>query len=216
MDEKTKGELRTEVGTAGGSRAQPGIAGHSRPDPTTEKVSVGETLLLFEDAGLPRNRRSIRRYCTEGAMSCFKVDTDHGRQWMVDRQSAEKYIIQLQQAHKLSQRTEVGTAGGSRAQPGTAGYVRPPADHQKPSQEVEFLRDQIIKKDTQLEKKDEQIQALLERDRETNHLIKGLQNLLMLQAPSTNRKPGTAGDSREQPDTETEREGGQPEDTSRA
>ena len=92
MDESSNNEGRTEPGKAGDSRAQP----------DTVKVSVGEALLLFEEAGLPRNKRSIRRYCTEGSMSCFKVDTNHGRQWMVDRVSAEKYIVQLQQAHDLT------------------------------------------------------------------------------------------------------------------
>ena len=61
-------------------RTRPGKAGDSRAKPATEKVSVGEVLVLFEDAGLPRNKRSIRRYCKEGSMSCFKVDTNHGRQ----------------------------------------------------------------------------------------------------------------------------------------
>ena len=50
-------------------------------------------------------------------MSCFKVDTKHGRKWMVDRVTAEKYIVQLQQALVLSQRTEPDVAGDSRAQP---------------------------------------------------------------------------------------------------
>ncbi len=199
------------------SRAKPGKAGDSRLQPAPEKVSVGETLLLFEDAGLPRNKRSIRRYCKEGSMSCFKVDTDHGRQWMVDRVSAEKYIVQLQQAHDLSQRTKPGKAGDSRAKPALSGHVQPPTDPQKTSEEVLFLRDQITKKD-------EQIGALLERDRETNVLIKGLQNMLLLTAPrSEGEPPDTDGHERQQkfttyevktkPNPEEEGEGGQAENT---
>ena len=45
--------------------------------------------------------------------------------------------------------------------------------------ENEFLRTQIGVKDSQIALKDKTIDALLERDRETNILIAGLQKLLM-------------------------------------
>jgi hypothetical protein len=44
----------------------------------------------------------------------------------------------------------------------------------------EFLREQIKVKDNQIAVKDEQIAAMLERDRETNILIRGLQEGLLL------------------------------------
>ena len=183
MDDHANDGSRPEKDTAGGSRAQPGMTGYDRPELDTETVSIDETLLLFEAGRVPRNKRSIRRYCKERSMSCFKVDTEHGRQWMVDRESAEKYIIQLQQAHDLSQRTEPGTAGDSRLQPDTPGHVRPPGEAPETSEEVLFLRDQVGKKD-------EQIASLLERDRETNILIKNLQSMLIaLTAPRSEREP---------------------------
>jgi hypothetical protein len=49
---------------------------------------------------------------------------------------------------------------------------------------IGFLKNQIDEKDRQLRTKDEQIAAMLERDRETNVLIRGLQNILALGAPS--------------------------------
>ena len=49
---------------------------------------------------------------------------------------------------------------------------------------INFLKNQIDEKDRQLRTKDEQIAAMLERDRETNVLIRGLQNILALGAPS--------------------------------
>ena len=191
MDDRSNSDARTEPGTAGDSRAEPGEAGHVRVDPEAEKISIDGALLLFEDAGVPRNKRSIRRYCKDGSMSCFKVDTEHGRQWMVDRVSAEKYIVQLQQALEFSQRTEVDTAGDSRAQPAKPGHDHLPVELQKTSEEVLFLREQVGKKD-------EQIASLLERDRETNVLIKGLQNMLLaLTAPKSEEPSGTAGDGRQ-------------------
>src|SRR5690349_21832894 len=46
--------------------------------------------------------------------------------------------------------------------------------------ENDFLRDQIARKDHQIEQRDTQIQSMIERDRETNILIQGLQRLLRL------------------------------------
>jgi len=187
MEDQSQDERRTATDTAGDSRAEPATAGHDRPGDDTEKVSIDAALLLFSDAGVPRNKRSIRRYCKDGSMTCFKVDTEHGRQWMVDRVSAEKYIVQLQQALDFSQRTKPDTAGDSRAEPGEAGYDRPPTEVPKTSEEVLFLRDQIGKKD-------EQIAAFLERDRETNILIKNLQGMLAIAAPKGGGEgPDSAG-----------------------
>ena len=41
-----------------------------------------------------------------------------------------------------------------------------------------YLREQNDKKDQQLERRDRQIEAMIERDRETNILIKGLQEFI--------------------------------------
>ena len=43
---------------------------------------------------------------------------------------------------------------------------------------VDFLKEQVRVKDEQIKVKDEQIVSMLERDRETNILIKGLQTSL--------------------------------------
>ena len=46
--------------------------------------------------------------------------------------------------------------------------------------ENDFLRDQIARKDHQIEQRDTQIQSMIERDRETNYLIQGLQRMLRI------------------------------------
>jgi len=74
--------------------------------------------------------------------------------------------------------------------PDTPGHDQPGPDEptrRLPVQSVgdDFLKDQISEKDTQIaqlnkqiERKDEQIMTMLERDRETNILIRGLQDAL--------------------------------------
>ena len=50
-----------------------------------------------------------------------------------------------------------------------------------------FLREQNDKKDQQLERRDRQIEAMIERDRETNILIKGLQEFIPRLPPPERR-----------------------------
>lgn len=130
---------------------------------------------MFAEAGVPRNPRSIRRYCERGDLECFTFDTEHGSKYMIDAESAEKYIKQLQQMRDV---TRPDTAGAVRHVPVASGHDQPPQS--LPSNEsamVEFLKAQVAKKD-------EHIDALLERDRETNYLIQGLQQMVLrLQAP---------------------------------
>jgi len=90
----------------------------------------------------------------------------------------------------------------SRERPRTFAPVRSPEDRYVLllEKENEFLRVQVSVKDTQIE-------ALLERDKETNTLIHRLQAMLapLLVAPADRRDPsrggGTQGDRTEPPST---------------
>jgi hypothetical protein len=80
----------------------------------------------------------------------------------------------------------------SREQPRTDATVRSPEDRYVVllEEENKFLRGQVSVKDTQIE-------ALLERDKETNTLIHRLQAMLapLLVAPADRRDSGTRKDS---------------------
>jgi tRNA(Ile)-lysidine synthase TilS/MesJ len=58
---------------------------------------------------------------------------------------------------------------------------------QQLERENAYLREQNDKKDQQLERRDRQIEAMIERDRETNILIKGLQERIPQLAQSSER-----------------------------
>jgi hypothetical protein len=62
------------------------------------------------------------------------------------------------------------------------------------ARENAYLREQNEKKDQQLERRDRQIEAMIERDRETNILIKGLQERIPQLAQSNERH--ITGDNR--------------------
>ena len=151
------------------------------------------------EAGLPRNIRSLQRYCAAGRLDCIKEETMSGLAYFVDPDSVERAITQLAQLHGITDEVRHATIVHNMShhvvsddQPRMVDDTpRPSAAHrdndapnnqkrQSPSQpdvslarlesENVFLRDQIGVKDTQ-------IAALLERDKETNFLIRGLQTM---------------------------------------
>jgi hypothetical protein len=56
-------------------------------------LTTREALQLFEAAGLPRNQRSIERYCADGKLDAF-FDTDEAR-YFISRASVERLIGHL-------------------------------------------------------------------------------------------------------------------------
>ena len=58
-------------------------------------LTTREALQLFEASGLPRNQRSIERYCADGKLDAF-FDSDEQR-YYISRASAERLIGQLKE-----------------------------------------------------------------------------------------------------------------------
>jgi hypothetical protein len=174
----------------------------ARPRATRYTLSLDETALRFTEAELPRNIRSLQRYCAAGRLDCIKEETVSGLAYFVDPDSVEHAITQLAQLHGITDEVRHATIVhdmslhvASEDQPRMLDDTpRPSAanrdndapeiqERQSPPQpdvsqyvarlesENVFLRDQIGVKDTQ-------IAALLERDKETNFLIRGLQTML--------------------------------------
>lgn len=85
-----------------------------------------------------------------------------------------------------------GATTNNNEQPRPDASIHPPDDRytQSLERENEFLRTQIGVKDGQIALKDKTIDALLERDRETNILIAGLQKMLGLPGPHASERNG--------------------------
>ena len=73
---------------------RPASSDVDRPRPTMSSVrreehnlTTREALHLFEIAGLPRNQRSIERYCADGKLDAF-FDSDEQRYYMAQTQQA--------------------------------------------------------------------------------------------------------------------------------
>jgi hypothetical protein len=181
----------------------------ARPTATRFTLTLDETAARFEAAGLPRNIRSLQRYCAAGRLDCIKEETVTGLAYLVDPASVEKAITQLAQLHGITDEVRQ-SASSPEVSHNVAPTIEPNfhpdtprvsaaerdsaatenLNRQTPPQpdmsrfvthlenENAMLRDQIVFLRDQVGVTDTQIAALLERDKETNYLVRGLQTML--------------------------------------
>jgi hypothetical protein len=170
-----------------------------RPDATTDEhdylLSVEEAADRYAAAGHPRTIRAIQKYCGRGDLESQKVETTYGERYLIRPASIDRHIAMIVER----------TAASGHVRPRTAANVpsadiealsshkhtapvreqpRPDAYVQHVEKENEFLRAQIGQKD-------KTIDALLERDRETNILVGRLQEML---TPLLGRPDGRPND----------------------
>ena len=171
----------------------------SRPVATTDDsdftLTIDEALERYARAGLPRTPRSIQRYCAKGHLQCRLIETEFGEKYLIAPESVNKHIAYIEEVRQaatspdLSRRDATSRDQSRQVAPPIS--AKTPHDEPRPGaattddtsrpvatayvgrleSENEFLRGQIVAKDKTIE-------ALLERDRETNHLIAGLQKML--------------------------------------
>lgn len=145
-------------------------------------LTIEEASDRYAGAGHPRTIRAIQKYCARGDLDCQKAETPFGQRYLITPASVARHIAQIDEVSQtngreqprpdaavrspeVSQTTTVDDGAPVREQPQPDAYV------QRLEGEVEFLRDQIGQKD-------KTIDALLERDRETNILVGRLQEML--------------------------------------
>ena len=149
-------------------------------------LSIDEAVERYARAGHPRTPRSVQRYCAKGHLEARLIETGFGEKYLITPASVEKHIAYIDEVNPttgrdLSRRvaTTVVQQNQERQAPTEHDLSRqvaaPTPDMSRYvgalERETEFLREQIGVKDTQ-------IAALLERDKETNFLIRGLQTML--------------------------------------
>jgi hypothetical protein len=174
-----------------------------RPAANTDEhgflLSVEEAADRYAASGHPRTIRAIQKYCGRGDLECQKVETTYGERYLISPASVDRHIAMIIERTAASGReqprpaapvrapetspannSEQAAPSGEQAAP-VREQPRPDAYVQRLESENEFLRGQITQKD-------KTIDALLERDRETNHLVAGLQRMLapLLGRPENN------------------------------
>jgi hypothetical protein len=153
-------------------------------------LTIEEALALYAEAGIPRTPRSIQRYCAKQHLSSRRIETEFGEKYLITRASVEKHIAYIKEVTPTTSRdvprpvaTIVAAENKddmSRQEPATSPDQSRPVATTLPEdsryvgaleRENEFLRNQVVVKDTQ-------IKEMTERARETNVLIGGLQKML--------------------------------------
>ena len=86
---------------------------------TISWITVQQASLLFTEAGLPRNKRSIRRYCERGDLECKKTENAlHQPQYFIDAESVVAYIEQ----QRTLMTSSADASGAVLTEPDTAGH----------------------------------------------------------------------------------------------
>jgi hypothetical protein len=180
-----------------------------RPTATEYSLTLENVSQLFSEGGLPRDKRTLQRYCAAGRLDCIKEETVTGLTYFVNPASVERAIKQLAQLHSLtdevrhSETLEVVSHSvaldsepfAKNDEPRSPAADRDievndiPVRQTAPESDMSGLvvvlerenanlREQSEFFRHQIEVKDTQIAALLERDKETNYLVRGLQTML--------------------------------------
>jgi len=162
-------------------------------------LTIEGALALYAEAGIPRTPRSIQRYCAKQHLSSRLIETEFGEKYLITRASVEKHIAYIKEVTPTTSRdvprpvaTTVAAESKDdtqRQEPATpldqSRHVatNPPEEPRYVAaleRENDFLRGQVLVKDTQ-------IAELTERARETNHLLAGFQKILTLGNPNERR-----------------------------
>jgi hypothetical protein len=168
-------------------------------------LTIEDALSLYAEAGIPRTPRSIQRYCAKEHLSSRRIETEFGEKYLITRASVEKHIAYIKEVTPATGRDvprPVATIVAAenkddmpRQQASTSTDSSRPVATTSPEEsryvgalerENEFLRGQVVVKDTQ-------IKEMTERARETNVLIGGLQKMLspLLGTPREHRNDPT-------------------------
>jgi hypothetical protein len=158
-------------------------------------LTVEDAAALYEAAGFARTMRAIQKYCFRGDLAAIREQTTYGERYRITPASVARHIEQIEQLSQANRRDQsrpdanVRTDSTEPAQPendepSVREQPRPDAADNRYVDQLEkensFLRDQIGLKDRQIERRDNQIEAMIERDRETNIMIESLQRRIPL------------------------------------
>ncbi len=158
---------------------------------TDYTLTIEQVADRYAKAGHPRTIRSLQRYCAKGHLDSQKKETALGGEiYLVTPQSVARHIAQIEELSDGGAVTKGPDASRQVASPvaaqhSTVAHTTPAATPDDTSRyvarleiELEQARDDRDFLREQIDRKDKTIDALIERDRETNFLVRGLQEML--------------------------------------
>ena len=160
------------------------MTGQDRTEPVEQfTLTVDQASELYAQLGHPRNPRSVRRFCQLGKLRCVETTTlFFTKAYAINKKSVERHAKEIEETER---RTQPVMTGQDRTEPVNVrpelptnkedGQAAITADNSKYVALLEKINEQQSK---ELEIKNQQIASMLERDRETNILFRGLQTML--------------------------------------
>jgi hypothetical protein len=80
-------------------------------------LSIDDAIARYEDAGIPRIRRTVQRYCANKTLDAYKVAVPYGEKYLITPESLARHI-----AYILEARSAMADRGAPR--PNTGGIKR--------------------------------------------------------------------------------------------
>src|SRR5262245_47286939 len=78
----------------------------SRPFATSRdsvySLSIEDVLARYETAGIPRTRRSVQRYCANGALDSHRAETPFGEKFLITPQSVDRHIAYINEVRLVA------------------------------------------------------------------------------------------------------------------
>src|SRR4051794_30568783 len=117
-------------------------------------LTIEEAAQLFAEAGVPRSPRTITRFCAQGDLDCLRVETEKNFKYLIDQNSVEKRIVQLQQiaqyVNKLYQDKSRHVEPTGETQPVMSRHDEQPRETEQPSEEDVHLHERIEELEVEL------------------------------------------------------------------
>ncbi len=177
---------------------------------TDYTLSLDDVAACYATAGHPRTLRTLQRYCASGHLDSQKIATATGDKYLVTPQSVERHIAQINELGAIDAVATgrdaprpVATGRDDAVEPrngGSVGETEPDVSRQaatgvwESTRYLAQLEKRIDEKDMvigllrdELVQRNEEIVRRNERERETNILIRGLQNLVLQLQPGRAR-----------------------------
>jgi hypothetical protein len=63
-------------------------------------LSIDEVIERYTRAGLPRDRRTIQRYCASGKLDCRKIEIAYGDQYVITPASVDRHIAYIKEVRR--------------------------------------------------------------------------------------------------------------------
>lgn len=173
---------------------------------TDYTLSLDDVAARYAAAGHSRTLRTLQRYCASGHLESQKIATITGDKYLVTPQSVERHIAQIDELGAI-EAVATGRDAPRQVATGRDNAVEAQKPHPEaatgsdmsqqvatetgePSRYVAQLEKRIEEKDMvigllrdELVQRNEEIVRRNERERETNILIRGLQNLVLQLQP---------------------------------